>query len=276
MKTNNFYERYDNFDEKLFIKKIILSICLLVGISIAFYVLYSLPPDVQKVDSQGILINGKKQAAYHNITDAQRTKYDIPLDYVPCKDDLGDQIGIVWNWKFLSYKGLNGCKVYSYIKHPDKKTIRIIATPSGYYFFTCEWLDIEVKVGENSNILMAALELPDSLEMMEVISLNADLSESADKNLHENITDIGESVLDVLSGKQNIGEEEKSRRYAKLWYDTYGNDNVYYDEKQGIIRLQLNTYNSTNIDWDANEHLNKANEIWNKGSTIIKITTKSV
>jgi hypothetical protein len=109
---------------------------------------------------------------------------------------------------------------------------------------------------------------------MEVIALTTDLSESTDKNQHGNITDVGKSVLEVLSGKRNIGEEKQSRRYAQLWYDTYDNDHLYYNEEQGILRIQDKILSPTNFSEESSAIWDKGHKLWNKGCKKIKITTK--
>ena len=43
-------------------------------------------------------------------------------------------------------------------------------------------------------------------------------------------------ILAILADKTNIGMAENNRLYANLWQDTYGNDDIYYDEESGTVR----------------------------------------
>ena len=267
MKQNDFYECYDERGEKQSIKKILVTFCILVVAFIIFQYVIDLPPDVRRINSNGISINGNVNAAYYGITSNQKAKYGISWDYDPCEDDLGDLVGIVWNWNPLCYQGFNGCKVYSYAKCPEKETIRVVKTPSSYYFICCEELIVDVNVGRTSNVLLSAYKLPESLEKIEVLTLNNEYTEITDKNVNE-------SILKVLSGKINIGEEKKNRRHAEMWYDTYGNDDMYFDEKEGRLMLDHYSIDPTNYLQESREVYDKAYALLNEGSKKFAITTK--
>ena len=166
--------------------------------------------------------------------------------------DLGEFMGIVAG---CSDPALNGCKVHHYARYPEKDAICIVETPQGYAFYSCKNLGFDAAVGNLSDELFTLYGLPDSLEIIEVLSQD-------DKPLFE-ILDKAQiaTVFKLLFGKTNIGLTASNRRYAQAWYDAYGNEDVFFDEEHGYNEfIDIETYE-------------KAHELWGKDCRHIRITT---
>lgn len=172
--------------------------------------------------------------------------------YKITKADLGKRMGTAVN---CLDESINGSKVYHFAKYPEYDTICIVKTPKGYAFYTCPFLDVDVEIGGTSDLMLSAYGLPDSTVKMEI--LDGDNQSLFDI---EDAADI-KAIFELLSGKINIGDESKSRRYAQAWYKAYGNNDVYYSEEDGMCEYKDSSCRD------------KANELWSEGECQLRITT---
>ena len=209
----------------------------------------------------GFDLDGNGRTIFFPISFDDRIRYGLVSEgevglnkdniYQITEDDLGDPMGTAGN---CGDEALNGSKVYHYAKFPEYDSICIVDTPNGYVFYTCNSLNVAVGIGETSDILFSAYGLPDSLTRMEILAPDFqylfDIRDDAVIN----------SIFELLFGKSNSGLEANERRFAQLWYDTYGNDDVSYsEESQGCVYK-----NVADID--------KAQELWTNGECLIQIT----
>lgn len=139
------------------------------------------------------------------------------------EDDLGEKLGEVTGGS------LHGCAVYHAARYPSLDSICIVDTPDGYLYYTASFLTLDYAIGQNSNAVLAAYGLPDSVVKAEVLSGEGEVL----LTLTEAET---REIFAILADKTNIGMAENNRLYAKLWQDTYGNDDIYYDEESGTVR----------------------------------------
>ena len=223
----------------------------------------------QKGDSQtqdsvayGFYLDGNSTAMYFPISFDECVRYGLVpngatgLDgsnrYQITEDDLGSLMGTV---TACGDEAIIGSQVYHFVKYPEYDSICIADTLTGYAFYVCSWLTVPVEIGDTSDAVLAAYGLPNSLEKMEVLAPDFQYLFDID-----NETTI-EAILEILSGKVNIGHEEGGRRFAQAWYDANGNDGISYSEELGSI-----TASEISL-------FDKAHELWNEGECIIKVTT---
>lgn len=285
MRKDEFSDIFGEIDEKyveearskkpLWIKwgTIAACFCFIVGVVFAYQSGIFLKPsgsDIQATGTYGLYINGDSSCSYSIFDHSEREHYGFIRNSDITPEDVGEQMGVVTN---CVDKSLVGCKVYHLAKYPEKDSICIVETAEGYEPYSCEWIDIDVKIGENFDKKMAVNELPESLESMELLTYDEE-GITGEKYIREFIIDVSEPIMKILSGKINIGEEASGRRLAKLWYDAYGNDDVYYSEKEGKCVLRLEGVDEADRNDKAEELWDKADEIWFKDNRLIEITTK--
>ncbi len=268
------------------------SLCLFVSagmFAVNYFDLFNKnTPDTHKVTVQhtaaaGFYINDDKSILYFPISFENRVRYGlVPEDavglteentYKITKTDIGELMGTVTD---CGDKELIGCNVYHFVKYPRYDTICILETDNGYQFYTGDYFsDIN---GLNSNYHLAQLNLPESLEKMEVFTDDSKLLFTVENK------DTIIAILNLISGKEDIGAAARERRYAEAWYNEYGNDDVYYSEEQGCIvyrhEIIKDGYTSTLEDGTeivfepqfADAH-DEAHELWSTNRREIVITT---
>lgn len=164
--------------------------------------------------------------------------------------------------------------------YPDKDSICIVDTPTGYEFYVCTWLNVQNDDIDNSDNVLATYGLPESFEKMEILSKDFTYLFTVED------ASVTEAIFEILSGKSNIGLEANERRFAQAWYDAYGNDDVYYSEEAGhcVYRsVSSDEEPTTYTDDEGNTVMqnstqdtslyDKAHELWTKGERLIEITT---
>lgn len=197
--------------------------------------------DTHKVtvhSAAGFYINEDKKVLYFPISFDERVRYGlVPNDaigltkentYKITNADIGEFMGTVTS---CGDKELIGCKVYHFTKYPQYDTICIVDTDSGYKFYTGNYILTE-KSNVRSDICLAEFDLPNSLEKIEII--NEDRKVLFEINDKKDIS----SFFDIISNKEDIGDNEMNRRRADAWYKEYQNDDLYYDETTGKIVYQ--------------------------------------
>lgn len=210
-----------------------------------------------------ISLDSAPAALYHPISFEDRQQYGlVPADaisldesntYHITESDLGEWMGVVTS---CGDESLIGCDVYHFAKYPDKDSICIVDTPTGYAFYVCHWLYTEPAIGDTADVLLAVHDLPQSLETMELLTPSLQpIKEITD-------TTAMDAVFALISGKTNMGLAESNRRFAQAWYDAYGNEDVFFSEEAGYCKYR-------NVD-----SIEKARALWTEGEQVILITTE--
>lgn len=239
--------------------------------------------EVVNNSAAGFYINDDKSVLYFPISFDERVRYGlVPEDavgltkentYKITKTDIGELMGTVTD---CGDKELIGCNVYHFVKYPQYDTICILETDNGYRFYTGNYFS-HIN-GLNSNYHLAQLNLPESLEKMEVFTDDSKLLFTVENK--DTIT----AILNLISGKEDIGAAARERRYAEAWYNEYGNDDVYYSEEQrGIVyrhKIIKDGYTSTLEDGTEivfepqfEDAYDEAHELWSTNRREIVITT---
>ena len=246
-------------------QKRLVRLCIFVAICVVYETCrYS--ADVQKVNEYGIVSTENFGAVYHLMSDAEKADYGMSSGYVANKEDLGGLVGHVLNWEWGSYKGLNGFTVHRSAKYPEIDAIRVLKTRTGYHYIFCKTVDVNVRVGGNSNKLFSEYEIPKLLEKMKVHELKGD-------HVGVDMTDVGKSVIKILAGRRNIGLQEYDRRRADKWYEVYGNKKMYYDEEQEGLRIDSYLLSPVNHAAERSEVYDMAYALWEKDGKRIRFST---
>lgn len=178
--------------------------------------------------------------------------------YKITRKDLGEKMGTVE----LPYgNGTVSADVYHFAAYPDYDSICIVDTPDGYVFYTAGWLDLTKEHMAVSDGILGAYDMPKSITALEVCSSSGTALRT--------ITDEEQIQLfcALISGHANIGLEAKEKLNAQLWQDTYGTDEVYFDDGEGLIR-----FNAPSIE-KRQELENTAHALWGKGERDVYICT---
>lgn len=210
-----------------------------------------------------ISLDSAPAALYHPISFEERQQYGlVPADaiglderntYHITESDLGEWMGAVSS---CGDESLIGCDVYHFAKYPDKDSICIVDTPTGYAFYVCHWLYTEPAIGDTADVLLAVYDLPQSLETMELLTPSL----QPIKDITD--TTVMDAVFSLIGGKTNMGLAESNRRFAQAWYEAYGNDDVFFSEEAGYCKYR-----------DA-ASVEKAQALWTEGGQVILITTE--
>lgn len=209
-------------------------------------------------EAASIYLNGNQAALYFPISFQERVTYGLVPDgaegltpentYQITERDLGEPMGTVTGGGETE---LNGCTAYHFARYPELDSICIVDTPQGYAFYVCGGLWVETISGELSDKVLEAYGLPDALVRMEV--------QAPDFTYLFDIEDTHtiQAIFQILLGKSNSGLEANERRFAQLWYDTWGNEDVYYSEQEGHCVYRT---------LDAVE---RAQDLWTEGERVI-------
>lgn len=170
--------------------------------------------------------------------------------YQITKDDLGEAMGRVEN---SEDKSLVGCTVYHFASFPDNDAICIVDKKGAYAFYVADGIALSDEIGQNFNRVLEAYNMPESVTELEI--------QTGDWQTVLTITDKEDisTICALLSDKENIGLQANEKRYAKLWYDTYGNQDVYY--------------NGETMSYSEDSDYDKAHTLWSKGERVVWITT---
>ena len=177
---------------------------------------------------------------------------------------------------------LIGKTVYHFAAYPDSNAICILDNDGKYDFYCADSYAISMAKENSSDALMALFDFPENCCKIEV--------QSADLNTLFSIIDEEKinNLCTLLSGCENIGHEAAEKRFAQLWQDTYGNDNVYYSEAdgcclyRGYVEPEEKTYTDAN-GTSYTEYIypegyvhpsDAAHELWNVGERCLILETK--
>ena len=238
-------------------------------------------------EAYGFSLCGNESVVYFPISFEERREYGlVPEDavglnkentYQITENDLGELMGTVAS---CGDESMIGREVYHFAQYPDKDSICIADTPTGYQFYVCTWLNVQDEEIDNSDNVLTTYGLPETVEKVDILSKDFTYLFTVE------YASVTERIFEILSDKSNIGSEAKERRFAQAWYDTYGNDDVYYSEKDGHCVYRNTSSNeepTTYTDDEGNTVVqnftqdtslyDKAHDLWTIGERVIEITT---
>ena len=233
-------------------------------------------------------INNQENLIYFPISFMDRKRFNLvsadALGLTPentyqiTENDLGELMGTVTSCFDTSLIGKN---VYHFASFPDNKAICILDNEGVYDFYYAEYLSLSVGENDSSDVLFAANGFPEDCVSIEV--------QSGEDAFLFRITDaetIGE-LCRLLSGRENIGDRGAAVRRVTLWQETYGNDDVYFDESTGtILTRSLMPEESTYTDSDGTvittynypegyvDPYDLAYKLWSQGERDLTFETK--
>ncbi|MBR4344714.1 MAG: hypothetical protein IKP88_18765 [Lachnospiraceae bacterium] len=195
--------------------------------------------------------------------------------YKITKKDIGSAMGIVGKCENAD---LVGKTIYHFASYPENDVICILDNNGEYtfyqgYFYGLEFINSEY----TSEIIFNKYILPEECVEIEITN-DAGVKQRS-------ITDKEtiQEVCGLLSGCKNIGMEGSARRLAEKWYETYGNDNVYYVEgSQSVVYKKIPKSESSNDDINGSdgnvaEHddteMEAAHNLWFNGERCFTIRT---
>lgn len=237
----------------------------------------------------GFTLSGKSSLVYFPISFDERVRFQLVPEgsigltpentYQITEADLGEAMGTVEN---CGNSLLIGKTVYHFSAYPESNAICILDNDGKYDFYCADSYAISMAKENSSDALMALFDFPENCCKIEV--------QSADLNTLFSITDEEKinNLCTLLSGCENIGHEAAEKRFAQLWQDTYGNDNVYYSEAdgcclyRGYVEPEEKTYTDAN-GTSYTEYIypegyvdpsDAAHELWNVGERCLILETK--
>lgn len=215
--------------------------------------------------------DGNEKYAYSSISFLERKKYGLVPEnavgltpentYVITEADIGGFMGTVSKCADTS---LIGMKLYHFAKFPDDDLICIADTPKGYAFYTGHLILPEITEYATFDTYLDAFKMTGTSFSVEVLSPEfthiADINDAETKR----------TIVELLSGKSNIGHTEGERRFADAWYEAYGNNDVEYNEEHGVV-----SYKVQNSPDEDTALYNKAHDLWNRGERLIRLTSEN-
>ena len=245
----------------------------------------------EESEAFGFTIEGREDVIYFPISFEERKRYGLVPEnavgltpentYVISQKDIGEFMGVV---EFCGDESLLGCKVYHFAAYPDYDAICIVEKDGAYAFYTADGIRTDDTYGQNSDIVLETYSLPESAQAIEILS--------ADETYLFSIEDdkARDSLFSLLAGKGNSGLQANEKRFAKAWYDAFGNEDVYYSEKEGhcVFRndfedeaeKEVKTYTDAEgnimVQKPANEAITlyeTAHALWSEGERLIRIST---
>lgn len=242
-------------------------------------------------EAVGFTLSGNSSLIYFPISFDERVRFQLVPEgsigltpentYQITEADLGESMGTVEN---CGNSLLIGKTVYHFAAYPDSNAICILDNNGKYDFYCADSYSNATSMAKesSSDALMALFDFPENCCKIEV--------QSADLNTLFSITDEEKinNLCTLLSGCENIGHEAAEKRFAQLWQDTYGNDNVYYSEADGhcVYRGYAEPEEKTYTDADGNsiteyvypegyvDPSDAAHELWNVGERCLVLETK--
>lgn len=198
---------------------------------------------------------GFEERKLFGLLDESETGLNAENTYKITEKDLGEKMGSV---ELPADTGTVIVDVYHFASLPEYDAICIAGLPDGYAFYVAGGLSLTQEQMAVSDGILEAYGMPESILELEV--------RDAGGSVLHTVTDKAqiEAFCTLLSGKTNIGLLEKEKLAAKLWYDTYGNEDVYFDEAEGYIKFNAE---STDDLYDT------AHQLWSAGERDVYIST---
>ena len=190
------------------------------------------------------------------------------------KDDLGEALGKV---KDADDKQAVGLSVYQCSKTPGRKNFCVLDQNGSLKLYHAYGYISHLTDGGTLEETFRTYGFPDSCKAMSIW-------EEREENILYQIEDkeTQKKVFELLLSGVNIGLGEVNRRMVNLWKETYGNDQIQFDEASQTIRFYPGTeaqtiiHNGTDSDdtgaWEEfnwpemNELEEAAYALWDKDS----------
>lgn len=140
-------------------------------------------------------------------------------DYKITKADLGEVMGTVAS---CGDESLIGCTVYRFASLPKLDSICIVDLGGSYAFYTTDGPSFHWEEGKSSDRIAELYDLPSATKAV---------VQTGDWETVLTITDQDTiaAIAALLGGKEDIGLAGNEQRYADLWKEVTGNEDVYYD-----------------------------------------------
>ncbi|MBU5626004.1 hypothetical protein KQI82_03495 [Oscillibacter sp. MSJ-2] len=219
----------------------------------------------------GFVLNDR---LYLPITFEQRKEFGlVPEDAVglaeehrfpPTEADLGQRIGYAGQ---SDDPALVGAAVYRWASLPDNDRICVAEIAQGRYgYFVFAWRTDVSESGASSTEIFDAYGIsPDSVQSIEVTT-GGDLPVIV-LSIKEDIS----FLLDLFSGREDMGAEAHEQRFADLWYETYGTREVYLNgdsmHYDGLDKNDWTIYDRAHKLWNGHQrqlllHLKNGDQLY--------------
>lgn len=267
-------------------------LCLIITAALVFIPSYgnTPTPDIPAVDSPAAdlpaislycYLNDRMDLPYEPMELHDRILYGLvpegsmgtqeTLSYRITEEELGEYMGTVTD---AMEEALIGSEAYHFARYPESEAVCIIKAPDGYRFYVCREVEMPIQLENSAKALLHAYGLPDSLTSLELMDWDGDLLGRIDD------PEVVRQIFVILADCPDIGREEYEMRYVRLWKDTYGTDEIYYDEYNRTWRARELEIPATDpyrgepdyLDYDL---LEKANDLFREGACWIRLETNT-
>lgn len=179
-------------------------------------------------------------------SDNSETLTAVPFDLSIQAEDIGKPMGYA---EGSADSSLNDCAIYHYAKLPEYLSICIVDTTDGYAFYTSGGYMLDGDRTDSFDRVLDAYGMPGQVEQLEILTGDWQVLETTDD------PDRIAAFCDLLKGKENHGLQANEERYAALWKETYGNEDVYLHENGSMIYTDMALHDQAHALWHENERL---------------------
>ena len=172
-------------------------------------------------------------------------RYDFPYTvdndggiwFSPTQDDVGEAMGKV---KEADDKQVAGQSVYQCSRTPGRKNFCVLDNNGSLKLYCAYGYSVHLTEGGTLEETFRTYGFPDSCKTMSVW-------EEREENILYRIDDkeTQKKVFERLLSGVNISMGEVNRRMVSLWKETYGNDQIQFDEASQSIKFYPGTENQT-------------------------------
>ena len=189
---------------------------------------------------------GFEERKTYGLVDENAVGLTAENTYQITEADLGEPMGTVTE---CMDENLVGSPVYHFASFPELDSICIVETKSGYEFYTSDGpILIFITEGKSSAMLQAYV-LPQQAEKVTVQDGSwEELLTITDKNTIA-------ALCAILADKEDMGLAAHEQRYADLWKETMGNEDVYYKEGFGMAYTNGRTPDDTSPIWHKDQRI---------------------
>lgn len=212
--------------------------------------------DIAVEDAAYSVTLSSSPAAYFPISFEERKTYGLvgkddagltaENTYRITEADLGEPMGTVTE---CMDENLVGSPVYHFASFPELDSICIVETKSGYEFYTSDSPILIFITEGKSSAMLDAYVLPQAAEKVTVQDGSwEELLTITDKNTIA-------ALCAILTEKEDMGLAAHEQRYADLWKETTGNEDVFYSEENGMAYTNGRTPDDTSPIWHEGQRI---------------------
>ncbi|MBR4869507.1 MAG: hypothetical protein IKU12_01865 [Oscillospiraceae bacterium] len=166
--------------------------------------------------------------------------------YQITENDLGEPMGSVTE---SLDESLIGCAVYHFAAFPELESICIVERGGSYEFYTTTGPILVFITEGRSSATLDAYVLPQQAEKVTVQDGSwEELLTITDKNAIA-------ALCGILADKEDMGLAAHEQRYADLWKEVMGNEDVYYKEGFGMAYTNGRTPDDTSPIWHKDQRI---------------------